>query len=445
MKHLDDARDEAIQELRGYLSDKPRGWRILLVEDAFAMLRLIVWCPKRREDAVKEVEDELEERLARCSGPYWSRAILFATPQRDPSPDREWQEDAWEEALEDPLEPRLRVRDRVRVKTTWLAAPVEPPWNLGRVEPPLVVFYSFKGGVGRSTALAATALQLAGSGSVVALLDADLDAPGVATMFLDSATPRPGYGIVDYLLEQPILEQAGAGSPRLEDYFFRASRDLVTGSGELLVFPAGTFNQRYMSKLARLDHGAPPGGGEHPFLGLLRQIREEIAPDWILIDSRAGLGDVSGFLLGGICHLHVILASHSEQNWQGLRPVLEGLGARRLREGRPQAECILVAAMLPGEPGVERFERAVLSFSDRAEDVFKERYYAEQGEDFWTVQDAANSSDAPHIPEALPYNENLALFCRLSEVAGLLRQGGPYVSLVKRIGAVVERLRESTA
>lgn len=46
-------------------------------------------------------------------------------------------------------------------------------------KPPIVTFYSFKGGVGRSTALVATALQLANKGRRVILVDMDLEAPGL--------------------------------------------------------------------------------------------------------------------------------------------------------------------------------------------------------------------------------------------------------------------------
>ena len=45
--------------------------------------------------------------------------------------------------------------------------------------PPIVVFYSFKGGVGRSTAVAAFAINRSRAGERVVVIDADLDAPGV--------------------------------------------------------------------------------------------------------------------------------------------------------------------------------------------------------------------------------------------------------------------------
>ena len=46
--------------------------------------------------------------------------------------------------------------------------------------PYIFTFYSYKGGVGRSTALLNTAYALAGRGRHVLVLDADLDAPGLS-------------------------------------------------------------------------------------------------------------------------------------------------------------------------------------------------------------------------------------------------------------------------
>ena len=78
---------------------------------------------------------------------------------------------------------KLRILGRHLTKSGWFEAPAEPPWKLrAEHEPAIVLFYSFKGGVGRSTALAATASHLASNGDQVVVLDADLDAPGVASM-----------------------------------------------------------------------------------------------------------------------------------------------------------------------------------------------------------------------------------------------------------------------
>ncbi len=95
----------------------------------------------------------------------------------------------------------------------------------------------------------------------------------------------------------------------------------------------------------------------------------------------------------------------------------------------------------------EQYARAVAAFTDRASDVFGTSYYAESGErdSAWTVDDLANSSDAPHVPTSLPYDSRLALFVDLEEVASsvLMQPGSPYGELAARIRTSTEQLREA--
>src|SRR3569833_142258 len=77
--------------------------------------------------------------------------------------------------------------------------------NLQR--PPRVAFYSYKGGVGRSTALAIVARQLAREGFSVAVIDLDLEAPGINSLLLAQSVPSP-IGVVDYLYHAPRIRDS---------------------------------------------------------------------------------------------------------------------------------------------------------------------------------------------------------------------------------------------
>ena len=68
---------------------------------------------------------------------------------------------------------------------------------------PRTVFFSIKGGVGRSTALAATAWALAEQGKKVLVLDLDLESPGLSSALLPEDR-RPSYGITDWLVEDLV-------------------------------------------------------------------------------------------------------------------------------------------------------------------------------------------------------------------------------------------------
>src|SRR5215210_2127794 len=89
----------------------------------------------------------------------------------------------------------------------------------------VVTFYSFKGGVGRSMALANVAELLADRGYRVVACDWDLEAPGLERYFVPSEVEGHAYeqdqveysakeGLVDLLLE---YRDVAAGSPAPSD------------------------------------------------------------------------------------------------------------------------------------------------------------------------------------------------------------------------------------
>jgi hypothetical protein len=314
---------------------------------------------------------------------------------------------------------------------------VEPPWQTDDAArdygSPIVTFYSFRGGVGRTTALTAFALQRANKGELVMVVDLDMEAPGVGTLLSAEAGLSVRWGVVDYLLEQPLLK-----SVDLRDYSYLASPQL-TGAGEVFVVPAGRFDEHYLTKLARVDFNPPPSGSDepHPLQSLLLQIRDEFQPHWILLDSRTGLSEVAGFALGGFAHLNVVFGTTSEQSWQGLHYAIQRLGADRVQRGLAQAECLLVQGMVSDNPEVS--EPSESMFSLRAEDEFRNFYYAEDPEDpeedrLWYIRDM-ESRDAPHVPVPLYYTQRLTFFTALEKVKEALLTSHDYVNLCERIAS----------
>ena len=446
MQRLDDAHARAEEVLAGWLARKPKGTRALLVNDVLAKLRVVLWAPPN--DSWKSSRAEVDQMLRDAATVFWSGSVLQGRNRSHP--DSVWQDEAWNQGNPRDDDDRLRVLERRLGKTGWFEAPAHPPWAApgkkvrGKKQPAIALFYSFKGGAGRSTALAAAALQLAAAGERVAVVDADLDAPGVGSLLAGRDGAVAPWGIVDYLLERRVV---GDGTLDVDDYHHRHVTDSAASNGEILVFPAGTFDHRYVEKLARIDYGAPPNGAEHPFVALLKQIGDDVEPGWILVDARAGLGDVSGFLTGGLCHLHVLLGTLADASWRGLERILDRIGGERVRADKPQAECLLAAAMVPRT--VERqFDELVERFTDRAREVFGRHYYAAVAElaspdQFWTL-DNLEDTDAPHVPVVLPYDERLATFRDLSEVAEpVLLRGEPYRRLAGRLRDAANRLRRS--
>jgi Mrp family chromosome partitioning ATPase len=315
-----------------------------------------------------------------------------------------------------------------RTRAGWFVDEAAPLWAAPEAGPPIVVFYSFKGGLGRSTCLASFAIQRARAGDRVVVLDLNLDSPGIGRVLAaDPQGPTSFWGVVDFL-----VKQAPAEAP-LADYFHRCAR--VAGSGELIVFPAGRVDEAYADKLTRVDMWSAETAAKSALGTLLARVRDELKPQWILLDAPAGLSDMAGRLLSGFAHLHVLLGTTQEQSWQGLNRVLDRLGKARVERGLPQHEVVLVQAMVPVGAVAGRLARR--AFAGRAWLEFDDRYYAsEDGDDewangLWTVNDG-DSSSAPHVPVPIDYEQKLADFVDIAAVVELLC-GGPYAELGVRI------------
>ena len=168
----------------------------------------------------------------------------------------------------------------------------------------IVTFYSYKGGTGRSMALANLACLAAREVSPrrVLMIDWDLEAPGLNRYFPETKQPenadRPG--LIDYfirlaeLLSPEIYEQlAGRDGARaleslisLDDYIARE----VGPSLDLM--KAGRMDRDYPNRIASFD-----------WVGLFRKhhrvywaFRDQLSAryEWCFVDSRTGLSDISG-------------------------------------------------------------------------------------------------------------------------------------------------------
>lgn len=312
----------------------------------------------------------------------------------------------------DSVLPRWYILERHIAKQAWTDKKVgEPPWSEQLVEqkhkPAIISFFSFKGGVGRTSTLVATALTLARNGHRVAIVDLDLEAPGLATIFSpDSAN---NLGVIDYLLEKNIQG---------DDWKLRTSligineQSLLGDNGEpLKLMPAGTVDSNYLEKLARLDfQNLVDGELQSTMLDMLREIESAAKPlDFILMDARAGFHDIGGLAISNLSHGVVIFGTQSRQSWAGLTHVIRHLASPGVDDRLP---LILAHSMAPAA-GISGREKELTEFRDRAYDVFRENYYS-------VDEDVPNSNDReePFFPVVVPYQESLrgdiALFARNS-------------------------------
>jgi len=186
-------------------------------------------------------------------------------------------------------------------------AEVSPESRHGQV----VTFYSFKGGTGRTMALANVAWILAANGSRVLVADWDLESPGLDRFFqpfLGQHEVRDGPGIIDLIrdYERTALRtdpemRAGIISElsRVHRYAFSLDWEFRDGGGLDFLSP-GKLNRDYVAALSGLDWDSfyeSLNGGE--FLDALRADMKRNY-DYVLIDSRTGLSDIAD-----ICTLHL--------------------------------------------------------------------------------------------------------------------------------------------
>lgn len=293
--------------------------------------------------------------------------------------------------------PRWRRIERRLSKQAWLEerAP-QPPWALGE-GPAIVTFYSFKGGVGRTTALVSCAWQLAQAGKRATVIDLDLEAPGLGALLGGQAE----RGAIDF-----IVDFLATGSRDVSAHLAPTQALGPEEGGLVDVVPAGTLSLQYIEKLARLDFlGSQDWSrtdAESPVASavtaLLHAVRAQRRPDFILIDSRAGLHDLAGLSLHGLAHVDVIVSRASDQAYQGLDLTIHALS---LRKKEQDLLSLVVHSFAPPDLASPAAVAEADSFRRRVYDAFCEHVYGDEAPDI-------EATDVAHSPIVIPADDALA-------------------------------------
>jgi MinD-like ATPase involved in chromosome partitioning or flagellar assembly len=179
----------------------------------------------------------------------------------------------------------------------------------------VMTFFSYKGGVGRTTSLALTATNLARQGKNVFVIDCDLEAPGLLNFFNSAQSAKQKNGLVEYLNDQLFTK-----SNNMDDYIYNIDKD-YSGSGTINLMPSGNIIsderknlESYLEGLARIDLQGV--GLLNIFSRLADEIQSKFNPDVILIDSRTGFNNLFGTLTKLSKHI-VVLAGDDIQNQPG--------------------------------------------------------------------------------------------------------------------------------
>ncbi len=225
-----------------------------------------------------------------------------------------------------------------------MAPEPEQPIELDEDSPkrPLVVtFYSFKGGVGRSTALGLVAGILATRNRRVVMVDFDLEAPGISIMFRSDTAKnnQEQYGVLDYLHQRYLTPDQNI--PSIENCICEVN---LPTRGELFLVPAGEYNENYIHRLADLDRrtwGNFYHGKTNPISQLMDDIKTKLDPDVILIDARPGFNDTNAIALFDLADTAIICFSPTDQSFEGLRWVVQAASKQYDYQGKPDLRFLL--------------------------------------------------------------------------------------------------------
>ncbi len=231
----------------------------------------------------------------------------------------------------------------------------------------IYTFYSYKGGVGRSMALAGIAHLFARRGLRVLAIDFDLEAPGLERYFFDGELARSVAaqpGLIDLikayrlaLSNESAFEQAEF--KRWEKYTLSAINVAGALGGSVDLMIAG---QREPQEKLR-DYAFTVRGFDwqdffHNWKGDLffdwfrRQIRNpETGYDVVLVDSRTGVTEMGGVCAYQLADVAVLLCAPNYQNLEGTRNVARDFRSDSvlgLRQGRP-LEIVAIPARLEAD------------------------------------------------------------------------------------------------
>ena len=307
-------------------------------------------------------------------------------------------------------ESAITLIDRRIVGTGWQARP-----TAGNPKPVRVVFSSLKGGVGRSTALMFAAADLASMGQNVLVVDLDLEAPGLGESLL-RLDDMPKFGIVDYLVESNVHGQA---PENLDDFIGLSS--LTLGRGRVDVLPAfGRTAEEYpanvLPKLSRAmvdvsDELGMYGAKGRQLSNLIDRFTEKQMYDVVLIDSRAGLAEMSAPAVLGLGALVLLFGTAQQQTISGYRALFATLRQMAnddvLAGGKADWRWLLqpVYAKVAPDPAT------ILRHEADLYDLFSENIYdADETSDPSVFRFAEHDAEAPHKSWMIPFESRFVGF-----------------------------------
>jgi cellulose biosynthesis protein BcsQ len=297
----------------------------------------------------------------------------------------------------------------------------------------VITFYSYKGGTGRSMALANIASVLARrphAGKGILMIDWDLEVPGLHCYFRAQLKKQLGItddrildehpGLIDFFweLHAKLQPQNGARKKLMEEDDAIALLEeidlrrfiLDTDIPSLSLLKAGRFTEEYASQVNTFPwetfyHQAPL---------LLRVFAETLAEQYryVLIDSRTGLTDVSGICTMLLPEKLVVVFTPNRQSLTGILGLVQrATNYRRQSDDlRPLVVFPLASRIEPTENTLRQYWRKgtpngdIVGYQSQFEQMFLQVY----GLQNCHLDTYFNHALIQHVPP-YAYGENIAV------------------------------------
>jgi hypothetical protein len=203
---------------------------------------------------------------------------------------------------------------------------------------------------------------LATRGKGVVALDFDFESPGLHYKLGGQSSPFPSFlgGAVPYL---NATAEGTKSPPPIEEHMM--SVPAPNADGWLRLMPAGPApHQTYWTALKELGDklrlGDPSGRGFMALLDLQARIADELKPDYLLIDARAGVTELGGLATTVLADTVVCMFVANQESLDGTLTVVEALkAAPRLANQEPIRVAPVLCRIVAKPPDDERFASGI--------------------------------------------------------------------------------------